>query len=305
MFVRREEQARKVKTDEKQENTKLTKVRFPTECIDSGSPIQENSNTLPIMRQKFQDEDENVKVKSVNVSQQSNPAAQPEHLGQEPEGDHLVRQVALHQDQLQTDSDFIRHHSQDQAAQEPFHQNLLDHLPDKLADQFTHQEVNQAGQEADLQPRYQTDDQTQVFNLQSISDGTDQKVYQAMEDRNSEQMNLQAVAGFQLLDVLEDDEEEEEGKMDAHTIEEEKVEKEAVEMKALPEEKQISTQSNRTFEDIFNEAGSFIDEEDIFMEEYERLDDQEENDSGEDNDEVSVVNHFKSIKFAKPIPKWP
>ena len=47
------------------------------------------------------------------------------------------------------------------------------------------------------------------------------------------------------------------------------------------------------------------DEEDISMEEYERLDDHEENESAEDNDEISVVNHFKSIKFAKPIPKWP
>ena len=44
------------------------------------------------------------------------------------------------------------------------------------------------------------------------------------------------------------------------------------------------------------------DEEDISMEEY---DDRDENDSAEDNDEISGANHFKSIKFAKPILKWP
>ena len=128
-----------------------------------------------------------------------------------------------------------------------------------------------------------------------------------MEDQNCDQMNHQAVTGFQLLDALEDDKEEEE---DADKVEEQQVEEEAVEMTEMQEElkvaEEISKQSNRSFEDIFNEAGSFIDEEDIFMEAYERLDDQDGNDSGEgeENDEISVVDHFKSIKFAKPIPKW-
>ena len=233
------------------------------------------------MHLELQEEEE------VNASQQ---AVQQEHLEEEPEGDYLVRQVAEHQDQLQTDSDFIRHHTQDQAAREPFHQviglgNRLDHHPGQLADQLDHQELDQA--------EYQTHDET--FDLPSISEAAGEKVHQ---------VNRQAVTGFHLLDVLEDDEEEEE---DAPEVEEQQVEEEAVEMQEeskLAEE--ISKQTNRTFEDIFNEAGSFIDEEDIFMEEYERLDDQDENDSGEgeDNDEISVVDHFKSIKFAKPIPKW-
>ena len=233
------------------------------------------------MHLELQEEEE------VNASQQ---AVQQEHLEEEPEGDYLVRQVAEHQDQLQTDSDFIRHHTQDQAAGEPFHQaidigNRLDHHPSQQADQLDHQEVDQA--------EYQTHDET--FDLPSISEAAGEKVHQ---------VNRQAVTGFHLLDVLEDDEEEEE---DAPEVEEQQVEEEAVEMQEeskLAEE--ISKQTNRTFEDIFNEAGSFIDEEDIFMEEYERLDDQDENDSGEgeDNDEISVVDHFKSIKFAKPIPKW-
>ena len=238
-------------------------------------------------------------MNSGNVSVRPNHLVQPEHLEQEPEGDHLLHQVAQHQDQLQTDSDFIRHHSQDQAAQEPFHHQATfgNHLDSaQLVNQLTHQEV---------EPQYQTHDQTQnpqVFNLQNISEAVDEKVF--LENQKKDQMNLQAVTGFHLLDVLEDDEEEEdEEEGDAQAIGEEN--EDAVEMKEMPEEQISRQQSNRTFEDIFNEAGSFIDEEDVFMEEYERLDDQNENDSGDDNDEISVVNHFKSIKFAKPIPKWP
>lgn len=242
-----------------------------------------------------------MKVKLGNVSVQSNHLAQPEHLEQEAEGDHLLRQVVRHQDQLQTDSDFIRHHSQDQATLG----TRLD--PAQLVDQLTDQEADQA----DLQPQYQTHDQTQnpqVFNIQNISEVVDEKHYLSMEEQKKDQMNVQAVTGFQLLDVLEDDDEDEDKEEgDAQEIGEEK--EEAIEIKEMPEEskvkEQISRQSNRTFEDIFNEAGSFIDEEDVFMEEYERLDDQNENDSGEDNEEISVVNHFKSIKFARPIPKWP
>ena len=236
----------------------------------------------------------------MNVSQQANANQSAEHLKEEPEGDDLVRQVARHQDQLQTDSDFIRHHSQDQDQEPVAHGNRLDHH--QQADHLGHQEVDQA----ELQAGYQTH---QVFNLPSVSQAADEKVYDpTMEDQNCDQMNHQAVTGFQLLDVLEDDQEEEE---DADKVEEQQVEEEAVEMTEMQEDlkfaEEISKQSNRSFEDIFNEAGSFIDEEDIFMEEYERLDDQDGNDSGEgeDNDEISVVDHFKSIKFAKPIPKWP
>ena len=87
-------------------------------------------------------------------------------------------------------------------------------------------------------------------------------------------------------------------------------EEETADMEEIPADRPQLAE-NRSFEDIFNEAGSFMaDDEDVFMEEYERLEDQnakEDSDSDPEveNSDISVVNHFKSIKFAQPIPKWP
>ena len=273
--IRREEQGKKAKTEEHSFSLvekKIIKETGKVTKVNCGKASQQQANAFP------------------------DP---PEGVEQQPQGDRLLQQVARHQDELRADSDFIRHHSQDE---EPFHQDALG---------------NHLGHHPQADSGYKIED-AQGFQLQSIPEASGPKVNLTLED----QMNQQAVTGFQLLDDLEDDDEGKEEDVAHHVTEEERVEEEAaVEMREISEEsEEVAGQSfNRTFEDIFNETGSFMDkrfaskgrtvevadEEDISMEEYERLDDHEENESAEDNDEISVVNHFKSIKFAKPIPKWP
>ena len=98
-------------------------------------------------------------------------------------------------------------------------------------------------------PGYKIDDQTQNaqgFDLQSISEASDPKVNLTFED----QMNQQVVAGFQMLDALEDDDEGKEEDDDAHVTEEEQIDDGATEISEESEE--LAGKSiNRTLEDIF------------------------------------------------------
>ena len=86
----------------------------------------------------------------------------------------------------------------------------------------------------------------QGFQLQSIPEASGPKVNLTLED----QMNQQAVTGFQLLDDLEDDDEGKEEDDDAHVTEEEQIDDGATEISEESEE--LAGKSiNRTLEDIF------------------------------------------------------
>ena len=210
--------------------------------------------------------------------------------------DRLGSQVSRYQREIQEDSDFIQRHSQDQSVHQPHHQPFP---------QFSHQSdqgVQQSGQVSDPDYEYQAANHSgspPVFKQAAF-----------LQTGNRDEMNEQAVAGFHLLDALEQGEGAlEHGEDEGGDFVQQTVEEETVDMVEIPADRSQLAE-NRSFEDIFNEAGSFMaDDEDVFMEEYERLDDQNaKEDSGSDseveNGDISVVNHFKSIKFAQPIPKW-
>lgn len=209
--------------------------------------------------------------------------------------------MSHYQRELEEDSDFIQRHSQDLSVHQPRHE------PHRNVPQFSHQSdqgVQQSGQVSDPDYEYQAANHSgspPVFKQAAF-----------LQTGNGDEMNEQAVAGFHLLDALEQGEGAlEHGEDEGGDFVQQTVEEETVDMVEIPADRPQLAE-NRSFEDIFNEAGSFMaDDEDVFMEEYERFEDQQnakedsDSDPEVENGDISVVNHFKSIKFAQPIPKWP